>query len=257
MKKKLSQENYKSTIGHLESINGKPINPSKKRNNGSLTFGTTTGANRMVNFKRKNGRTGTLPHLLKNSRPGQPGNELESLPWFVDLINLVQFHTLIFLEEIREKDKSKYDKVMAYLKILEKEVPPELRLCGSIFTQFNIVSRTLATKGSVKGHFDEKDIISIIIHLGNVLFGGETVYFRSNESEDIAKSIPFEHGRMQIGFFDEVFHGATEWEGNRITININLKLPVIKHFKEEGPKWYDQYIKDGRPWIKKYHAMLK
>ena len=64
-------------------------------------------------------------------------------------------------------------------------------------------------------------------------------------------SIPFQHGRIQIGFFNKVLHEAENWKGNRYVINFNLKKDVYNHFQIFGSEFYDKYKNDNFPkkWI--------
>ena len=52
-------------------------------------------------------------------------------------------------------------------------------------------------------HIDEGYIINAVLYFGKVKSGGSTLQFESNEiSETITKKhdIPFQHGRVTIGF---------------------------------------------------------
>ena len=65
-------------------------------------------------------------------------------------------------------------------------------------------------------HFDEEDIISSIITLGNPCYGGETMYYngiRQVTSNDIEIKIPSQHCRLQIG----------SRLGHRLNLNFNMK----------------------------------
>ena len=60
-------------------------------------------------------------------------------------------------------------------------------------------------------------------------------------------AIPFRHGRIQIGFYQNVLHAAKSWRGNRCIINFNLKKKVLEHFETHGSKYYDSYLSMGCP----------
>ena len=55
--------------------------------------------------------------------------------------------------------------------------------------------------GQMPIHFDERDIISCIFHLGEVTNGGHTsYYFGTSPSEpgETIHQVPFKHGTLQI-----------------------------------------------------------
>ena len=61
-------------------------------------------------------------------------------------------------------------------------------------------------------------------------------------------TIPFKHGRIQIGFFDEIIHGSDKWEkGNRGVIDFSLKKKMLNNFQDYGMYYYSQYIANGYP----------
>ena len=105
-------------------------------------------------------------------------------------------------------------------------------------------------QNEILAHFDEEDIISCIITLGESRQGGETIYYngiKKNSSGDIKMKIPFQHCRLQIGSFDKILHGVSPWSGPRVTLNFNLKKKMVNHFQLFGNKYYDEYENDGYP----------
>ena len=112
-------------------------------------------------------------------------------------------------------------------------MPFECRISGSFFTHMSVIGK-LKDKGEVPTHFDEKDCITTLVHLGSVREGGSTQYYDGNTIKDIGKmtyKIPFCHGQIQIGCFNDTLHCAESWMGNRGCINFNLKMNVVDHFK--------------------------
>ena len=74
------------------------------------------------------------------------------------------------------------------------------------------------TNNGVPLHFDEGDLISVIFHVGRPHSGGYTSYFngtKKNAPQKKVFSIPCRHGRIQIGFFQNVLHSAEYWTGPR------------------------------------------
>ena len=56
----------------------------------------------------------------------------------------------------------------------------------------------------------------------------------------------FQHGQVQIGFLNDVYHAATPCtNGSRITINLNLKRNILKHFITREHDKYEAYKKIG------------
>ena len=60
-------------------------------------------------------------------------------------------------------------------------------------------------------------------------------------------SMPFQHGRIQIGFFQHVIHSVKPWVGTRCLINFNLKAKLLEYFEKHDMKYYDNFIKMGCP----------
>ena len=64
-------------------------------------------------------------------------------------------------------------------------------------------------------HYDKRDIISCVFHLGKVIDGGNTSYYAGIKPDKPGEKIctvPFKHGTLQIGFFNRVSHGVDQWE---------------------------------------------
>ena len=97
-------------------------------------------------------------------------------------------------------------------------------------------------------HLDKNDLLSCILTLGEIESGGATQYYSGNKIENNNKllhTVEFDHGQIQIGWYDEIIHGVQSWIGTRLTINFNIKIPLIQHFKEEGSAFYDKYVCSG------------
>jgi len=80
--------------------------------------------------------------------------------------------------------------------------------------------------GQMPLHFDERDIISCVFHLGKVKSGGSTSYYSGSSPDKPGcriHQVPFKHGTLQIGFFNQVLHGVDEWDGQRCGIQVNIK----------------------------------
>ena len=97
-------------------------------------------------------------------------------------------------------------------------------------------------------HLDKNDLLSCILTLGELESGGATQYYSGKKiqsSNELLHNVEFNHGQIQIGRYDEIIHGVQSWIGTRLTINFNIKIPLIKHFEEEGSAFYDKYVLSG------------
>lgn len=132
------------------------------------------------------------------------------------------------------------------------ELPNSLKIFKSIFTQVSIVGTFPIpdTNGEIPIHKDEKDLISCVVTFGSVSEGGSTSYYNGvdlkNKGQPIL-DIPFMHGRIQIGCFSTILHEVSKWKGNRITMNFNIKSPIVEHFRIFGNYFYKQYEEQGYP----------
>ena len=87
--------------------------------------------------------------------------------------------------------------------------------------------------GEMPIHFDERDLISCVFHLGKVSKGGSTSYYEGTRPEKPGKRIhqvPFFHGTLQIGFFNKILHGVHDWVGQRCGIQLNIKKRCVETF---------------------------
>ena len=61
-------------------------------------------------------------------------------------------------------------------------------------------------------------------------------------------TVPFQHGRLKIDFYNETVHATGNWEGIRGGINLNLKRNVLNFFRNKDlMKYYKQYENAGFP----------
>ena len=78
----------------------------------------------------------------------------------------------------------------------------------------------------MKIHVNEGDIINAIFHRGKLSSGGSTLYFEMDQKTGILRGkhkIPNQHGRVQIGFYSQIYHCAKSFDGIRFTLNFNVK----------------------------------
>ena len=182
-----------------------------------------------------------LPRPYQSCKPFEPGWVLMQKPWFIDLVQLMEKKIIKFLETCT---KTPYvSQVISDLDEVKNIVPNCLRLSETFFTQVSIV--TSNGEKDMEIHVDEGDIINAVFHLGKLRSGGSTSYFEMDEKTGMIKekqTIPFQHGRVQIGFYSKIYHCAKSFDGIRFTLNFNVKKFFFKHFRSYGRKYYDQLI---------------
>lgn len=163
--------------------------------------------------------------------------------YFHRFVEQAEIFVLKHLLEVRNFKNNKERRELLH-KILQikKKVPKSVRVCNSIFTQMVIIGDGTPDR-DISLHKDNGDLITCIITFGDISSGGSTQYF-DNEGL-LMMNIPFLHGRVQVGCFDEVNHMVPEWKGERTTFNFNIKKKVIDHFLKFGPDMYNQFEKSG------------
>ena len=223
---------------------------TQKRGITMYQFGSTTGPARYPLYENKNSKNGfsMLPRPVTKSRPGELGQIwLSHTPWLKELTHKVAIMTRNFYQ----KSNSMHAKIV--LKMMNESiniVHPSLRICDTFFTQLVLVgSESRYSKMNV--HIDPLDYVTSIVTFGDAnLKGGYTVYYDGMSSKDhgnIQQAIPFQHGRVQIGSYDKIYHGVSSFIGHRFTFVYILKKQLLDHFIEYQDRLYIQYVKAGYP----------
>lgn len=142
-----------------------------------------------------------------------------------------------------------YRKIMFVL----NKLPSSLKIYNSIFTQLAIVGKypNADSTGEIPLHRDNKDIISCVVTFGTVEEGsGSTIFHDGIDDKQQGNeiySLPFKHGRIQIGTYSEILHEVTKWRGDRLTMNFNIKAQIVDHFEVFGDYFYKQYESKDYP----------
>ena len=93
-------------------------------------------------------------------------------------------------------------------------------------------------------HIDEDDYIKYILNQGDISNGGGiNIYYdgvHKKNTGKICSTIPFEHVRLQIGFFDQVYHGVSGWKVDRVIFIFSLQRKNFNNFDRFGSKYYYQ-----------------
>ena len=166
-----------------------------------------------------------LPRPVISCRPGNYGYLLiHSDNWLKELTRTVEKLTVDFLK----LDSSKRSTDVLLLTEKCKDIVPNcLRICDSFFTMMIVVG-DFSGSGEIPLHKDNDDHINAIVSFGeNHIEGGMTVYYSGINTKNVGKkknSVRFKHGRVQIGYFDDIVHGAEKWDnGNQCVINCCMK----------------------------------
>ena len=244
----LSSNNYEDTYKILKK--GGNGMKTKKRNLHMYQYGGTIGPAHFPLFmKSASTKNHMLPRPVVSCRPGNYGHSLlNSQEWLRRLSFTVERYNLEFLENLNSK---KSRDILMLAKKCKSIVPKCLRICDTFFTSMIVVGNFKGS-GVIPLHKDTDDYITALVSIGDSeIVGGNTTYYSGKDINMCGKkiyTIPFKHGRIQIGFFDEIIHGADQWKnGNRGVIDFSMKKKLLNHFQEYGMYYYSQYIADGYP----------
>ena len=221
---------------------------TKKRSISMSCYGSTITAAQFPKFI-KNGVHHILPRPYESSKPGGDGYKLMHSSWFEALLKQIEEGVYYFLENIHP-DKNIASKIWNKMNLCKSIVPKELRISNTFFTHMTVLGNYADSGDGIPAHFDEKDIITALFHIGNVSEGGGTIYYDGRSVSDKGNSmytIPFKHGRIQIGCYNEVLHEVEAWSGQRGCINFNLKEPILDHFVNESDIYFNQFKLQGFP----------
>ena len=219
-----------------------------KRSIAVYCYGSTVMGSRFPLFMNEEGKRCMLPRPYQKCKPGSTGFTLMMESWFQQFVKDIETCVINFLKSLHPQ-KDKANKILQLIQDAKKHIPYECRISGSFFTHMSVIGR-MGNTGEIPVHFDEKDCITALIHLGSVTKGGSTQYFNGSTVKDIGtltKSIPFVHGQIQIGCFDKTLHRGQAWIGPRGCINFNMKQDVLKHFKDHGMKYFGTYRREKYP----------
>ena len=232
----------------MELTKGGEYIKTAKRKIAVYCYGATITAAEFPKYIDDEGNHHLLPRPYEKSKPGGIGFRLMMSSWFKSFVKSVETTVLDFLHNYHD-NKNEANEIISLMQQCKTVVPFELRVGGSSFTHMSVIGR-MQDEGEVPIHFDEKDYITALVHLGQVETGGSTQYFDGvslKKKGKIAKVIPFAHGQIQIGCYNNILHAGETWSGARGCINFNLKKIVIDHFVDVGSKYYRQYRSNKFP----------
>jgi len=213
-------------------------------------FGSTIGATNYPCYF-----DGSLYHNLArpyaNFKPGSPARIKMNEGWFKNFVMYIEKCVFFFLRELYpNKDKAKL--TLFKIALAKKVIPLNCRIAGSFFNHMTCLGYLKEEKDvRIEPHLDEEDVITALFHVGKPTLGGNTQYYSGSSKDDIGKmvySVPFEHGRLQIGYFNNIVHEASSWNGLRGGINFNLKNNVLDFFEDRKNRLhYEKFERDGFP----------
>ena len=168
--------------------------------------------------------------------------------WFKELVHTIEQSVLFFVEELNPDIKKRKD-ILDKISKVKELVPKDLRIANSFFTHLTVLG-DLKDGCGMNPHFDEKDIITAIFHVGSTTEGGSTLYYNGLSVDQVGvtmKEIKFKHGRLQIGQYKDIIHSVQSWKGQRGCLIFNVKETVLNHFIQESMTYYKQYQIQGYP----------
>ena len=221
-----------------------------QRNIAMYLYGSTLGRTNYPCYMDGKGYH-NLPRPYADFKPGLPSRRMLDQSWFKEFVAAIEERVIFYLRELYPDNKKA--KLTLFLLTLAKQViPEECRISGSFFNHMTLLGNLSGDANcSISPHKDEEDVITALFHVGKPRAGGETLYYAGRNKKNPGKvvhSVEFQHGRLQIGFFDDTVHAAAPWQGLRGGINLNLKKNVLKFFQDKDlMKYYDQYALAGFP----------
>ena len=194
----------------------------------------------------------TFPRPYKNYIPGQPAHKIIFSDTYYDMFQEIEDIATEFIL-YQYMQCTRRTKILQYIHECKNIVPIDLCIANTFFTHL-----TLHGKGEIRHksyitsfykHVDPNDILIVIVHLGDVKDGGETVYYKGDEKNpgEVIKIIPHCNGNIQIGCYNKILHAQLPYEGRRCSMILNLKEPIVNYFKKYGSNAYNQYQMMGYP----------
>ena len=224
---------------------------TKKRNLTMYQLGGTIGAAKFPCYmKPTSASRHMLPRPVVSCRPPFSTGFvfLSNNKWLQDFIQDIE---RLLIEFLKRKRTPMFQEILSHVMFSRHKLHSSLRICDTCFTSMIAVG-DLKPNGNIPMHLDENDYVTALISIGtDNIVGGETVYYNGISEDALGSqilSVPYQHGRLQIGFYDHIYHGANPWiNGQRGVINLSIQKNLLQHFYREGDHYYNQYIQAGYP----------
>jgi hypothetical protein len=149
---------------------------------------------------------------------------LSNNKWLQDFIQDIE---RLLIEFLKRKRTPMFQEILGRVMFSRHKLHSSLRICDTCFTSMIAVG-DLKQDGNIPMHLDDNDYVTALICIGAVrIVGGETVYYNGTSEDALGSqilSVPRQHGRLQIGFYDNIYHGANPWiNGQRGVINLSIQ----------------------------------
>ena len=102
------------------------------------------------------------------------------------MIAEIEYHVYEYLEQVLPATIY-YRKILNILKLYKVVIPSSCRINDSICSHMTILGNGSIDGEGIPYHLDEKDIISVFLHLGKVIYGGYTNYYNGSSMKDKGK----------------------------------------------------------------------
>ena len=153
------------------------------------------------------------------------------------------------IDDSRKKYISQYwSTLKEKLDMAKTILPSTYRIGENSFTSMAIIGGKLYRnhpKNMNHVHKDTKDLVSVIITLGEYISREYTVFYYGVKPSDFgsrAHILKNLHGIMIFGPFEKVFHEGTLWSGYRAVISFILTKQIFLHFFCHGDQFYNRYL---------------
>ena len=129
-------------------------------------------------------------------------------------------------------------KILQYIHECKNIVHPDLRIADTFFTHLTLYGKGEIIDKSYTTSFykrmDPYNILTIVIHFGDVKDGSETVCYKDDEKKtgETIKIVAHCNGNDQIGCYNKILHAQLPYEGRRCNMILNLKEPIVNYFKK-------------------------
>jgi len=233
-----SKEKYEETYKYFMSVSSKK---KSSHYNSAPNFlgGSTCGPTRHKYLKKIDSKVIILPRLTKKYHPGTKG--------FALMCDTKTIQMAIYAEKLTiQWAKLHNPTLIPILEHAKHVIPAELRYGNTFWTALTLVDDL--EDGQNHEHKDSKDVVSLIIMVGDNIRGGETLYFNGGcnfNMKNIKETrgglenvVNFKHGRYQVCDFSQIVHSGSSWKGKRGIISFYLNSDILSHFQVFGDQHY-------------------
>ena len=189
--------------------------------------GSTLGRAHVPSYRDEKGQRHMLPREYPKCRRGESGYNSLRQPWLIQMFKDIESIALNFVY-LHMPNGPKKEETIHFMTKSESNVPSELQVSDTFFTQLSIIGRKSdnETFKSINLHKDHDNVITVIMHLGNpvssrriLLYDGKTAGNKGN----LVFKFKFKHGCILFGPFGSILHATEPWKGRRGSIVLNCR----------------------------------